>query len=101
MWCAGSSCRPPAARLRQSPRAGGAVGEQGHRVVVAGGHRDGCAEPGHLDRRQRVGQRPVADLAVRVVTPRPHVAVGGEGMYEARCRSCFVPHADAPTIHPD
>jgi hypothetical protein len=20
-------------------------------------------------------------------------------MYEARCRACFVPHADAPTIH--
>ena len=29
------------------------------------------------------------------------VAVGGEGMYEARCRNCFVPHADAPTVHPE
>gem|GEM_PF-1777317 len=31
-------------------------------------------------------------------TPRhlTSVAVGGAGMYEAYCRSCFVPHADAP-----
>src|SRR6266542_3398718 len=27
------------------------------------------------------------------------VAVGAAGMYEARCRRCFVPHADAPTVH--
>ena len=27
------------------------------------------------------------------------VAVGASDKYEARCRSCFVPHADAPTVH--
>ena len=27
------------------------------------------------------------------------VAVGAGGMYEARCRRCFVPHADAPTSY--
>jgi len=21
------------------------------------------------------------------------------GVYEARCRACFVPHPDAPTVH--
>ena len=24
---------------------------------------------------------------------------GAAGLYEARCRACFVPHADAPTVH--
>jgi thymidine kinase len=27
------------------------------------------------------------------------VAVGAADKYEARCRMCFVPHADAPTVH--
>jgi thymidine kinase len=27
------------------------------------------------------------------------VAVGASDKYEARCRGCFVPHADAPTVH--
>ena len=27
------------------------------------------------------------------------VAVGASDKYEARCRDCFVPHADAPTVH--
>lgn len=29
------------------------------------------------------------------------VTVGAGGMYEARCRGCFVPDADAPTVHSD
>src|SRR5712691_11475143 len=42
-----------------------------------------------------------ANYTQRTFESEERVAVGGEGMYEARCRSCFVPHADAPTIHPD
>src|SRR5256714_8532560 len=42
-----------------------------------------------------------ANYSQRTFESEERVAVGGEGMYEARCRPCFVPHADAPTIHPD
>jgi len=40
-----------------------------------------------------------ANYTQRTFESEERVAVGGEGMYEARCRSCFVPHADAPTVH--
>jgi thymidine kinase len=42
-----------------------------------------------------------ANYTQRTFESEERVAVGGEGMYEARCRQCFVPHADAPTIHSD
>jgi thymidine kinase len=42
-----------------------------------------------------------ANYTQRTFESEERVAVGGEGMYEARCRQCFVPHADAPTIHQD
>jgi thymidine kinase len=42
-----------------------------------------------------------ANYTQRTFESEERVAVGGEGMYEARCRKCFVPHADAPTIHED
>jgi thymidine kinase len=42
-----------------------------------------------------------ANYTQRTFESEERVAVGGEGMYEARCRRCFVPHADAPTIHED
>jgi len=38
-----------------------------------------------------------ANYTQRTFDSQERVAVGGEGMYEARCRRCFVPHADAPT----
>src|SRR5438874_615988 len=40
-----------------------------------------------------------ANYTQRTFESEERVAVGGAGMYEARCRSCFVPHADAPTMH--
>jgi thymidine kinase len=40
-----------------------------------------------------------ANYTQRTVESEERVAVGGGDMYEARCRGCFVPHADAPTIH--
>ena len=40
-----------------------------------------------------------ANYTQRTFDSEERVAVGGEGMYEARCRACFVPHADAPTVH--
>ncbi len=40
-----------------------------------------------------------ANYSQRIFESEERVAVGAGGMYEARCRRCFVPHADAPTIH--
>lgn len=42
-----------------------------------------------------------ANYSQRTFESEERVAVGALGMYEARCRKCFVPHADAPTIHRD
>ena len=42
-----------------------------------------------------------ANYTQRTFESEERVAVGGAGMYEARCRGCFVPHADAPTVHED
>jgi thymidine kinase len=40
-----------------------------------------------------------ANYSQRTVETKERVAVGASDMYEARCRRCFVPHADAPTVH--
>jgi len=40
-----------------------------------------------------------ANYSQRTFESEERVAVGGAGMYEARCRAHFVPHADAPTVH--
>lgn len=40
-----------------------------------------------------------ANYSQRTFESEERVAVGAAGMYEARCRGCFVPHADAPTVH--
>jgi thymidine kinase len=38
-----------------------------------------------------------ANYSQRTVESKERVAVGDGSMYEARCRRCFVPHADKPT----
>jgi thymidine kinase len=43
----------------------------------------------------RCGQ--TANYSQRTFESEERVAVGASGMYEARCRRCFVPHADTPT----
>ena len=45
----------------------------------------------------RCGQ--TANYSQRTFESEERVAVGAGGMYEARCRRCFVPHADAPTSY--
>ena len=40
-----------------------------------------------------------ANYSQRTFESEERVAVGAADMYEARCRKCFVPHADAPTLH--
>jgi thymidine kinase len=42
-----------------------------------------------------------ANYSQRTFESEERVAVGAIGMYEARCRRCFVPHAVAPTILED
>jgi thymidine kinase len=42
-----------------------------------------------------------ANYSQRTFESEERVAVGASDMYEARCRRCFVPHADAPTVHAD
>ena len=41
-----------------------------------------------------------ANYSQRTFQSEERVAVGASDKYEARCRMCFVPHADAPTVHP-
>lgn len=40
-----------------------------------------------------------ANYSQRTFESDERVAVGASDKYEARCRMCFVPHADAPTVH--
>ncbi len=40
-----------------------------------------------------------ANYSQRTFDSDERVAVGAADKYEARCRRCFVPHADAPTVH--
>jgi thymidine kinase len=40
-----------------------------------------------------------ANYSQRTFNSEERVAVGAGNMYEARCRRCFVPHADAPTSY--
>jgi len=40
-----------------------------------------------------------ANYSQRTVESDERVEVGASDKYEARCRKCFVPHADAPTLH--
>ena len=39
-----------------------------------------------------------ANYSQRTVESEARVEVGASDKYEARCRQCFVPHADAPTL---
>ena len=40
-----------------------------------------------------------ANYSQRTVASEARVEVGASDKYEARCRKCFVPHADTPTLH--
>ena len=90
------------------------LAEQGMRVIVAGLDQDYTGKPWEpMPQLLAVAEYITKTHAICVKCGQPanytqrtfeseeRVAVGGEGMYEARCRQCFVPHADAPTTHPD
>lgn len=40
-----------------------------------------------------------ANYSQRTVESEARVEVGAADKYEARCRKCFIPHADSPTLH--
>ncbi len=90
------------------------LAERGLRVIVAGLDQDYTGKPWepipqllaiaeYITKTHAIcvkcGQP--ANYSQRTFESEERVAVGGGGMYEARCRQCFVPHAHAPTIHPD
>ena len=90
------------------------LAEHGMRVIVAGLDQDYTGKPWepmpqllavaeYITKTHAICMKcgHPANYTQRTFESEERVAVGGEGMYEARCRQCFVPHADAPTIHPD
>jgi thymidine kinase len=90
------------------------LAEQGMRVIVAGLDQDYTGKPWepmpqllaiaeYITKTHAICMKcgQPANYTQRTFESEERVAVGGEGMYEARCRQCFVPHADAPTMHQD
>lgn len=90
------------------------LAERGLRVIVAGLDQDYTGKPWepmpqllaiaeYITKTHAICMKcgQPANYTQRTFESEERVAVGGAGMYEARCRQCFVPHADAPTIHPD
>ena len=96
------------------PAACNTLADRGKRIIVAGLDQDYLGRPfepmpqllaiaEYITKTHAICMKcgQPANYTQRTFESEERVAVGGEGMYEARCRSCFVPHADAPTIHPD
>jgi thymidine kinase len=90
------------------------LAEQGMRVIVAGLDQDYTGKPWepmpqllavaeYITKTHAICMKcgQPANYTQRTFESEERVAVGGEGMYEARCRQCFVPHADAPTANPE
>jgi thymidine kinase len=88
------------------------LAERGMRVIIAGLDTDYTAKPWepmpqllaiaeYITKTHAICMRcgQPANYTQRTFESEERVAVGGAGMYEARCRGCFVPHADAPTVH--
>jgi thymidine kinase len=88
------------------------LAERGVRVIIAGLDQDYTGKPWepmpqllaiaeYITKTHAICMKcgQPANYTQRTFDSEERVAVGGEGMYEARCRQCFVPHADAPTVH--
>lgn len=88
----------------------GELARRGLRVIIAGLDQDYMGQPfepmpqllavaEYITKTHaicvRCGQP--ANYSQRTTPIEGRVAVGAVDMYEARCRRCFVPHADAPT----
>ncbi len=89
------------------------LAEQGKRVIVAGLDQDYTGKPFEpmpqllsiaefITKTHAICVKcgSTANYSQRTVESEARVEVGASDKYEARCRQCFVPHADAPTLHP-
>jgi thymidine kinase len=87
------------------------LAEQGKRVIVAGLDQDYTGKPfGPMPQLLSIAEfitkthaicvkcGGTANYSQRTVESDALVEVGASDKYEARCRKCFVPHADAPTL---
>jgi thymidine kinase len=90
-----------------------ALAEQGKRVIVAGLDQDYTGKPfepmpqllsiaEYITKIHAICVKcgATANFTQRTVESDARVEVGASDKYEARCRKCFVPHSDAPTLHP-
>jgi len=89
------------------------LAERGKRVIVAGLDQDYTGKPFEpmpqllaiaefITKTHAICVKcgATANYSQRTVESDARVEVGASDKYEARCRQCFVPHADAPTLHP-
>src|SRR5256885_8240002 len=87
------------------------LAEQGKRVIVAGLYQDYTGKPFEpmpqllsvaefITKTHAICVKcgATANYSQRTVESEARVEVGAADKYEARCRKCFVPHADAPTL---
>jgi thymidine kinase len=90
------------------------LAQSGLRVIIAGLDQDYTGKPfepmpqllaiaEYITKTHAICMRcgQTANYSQRTFESDELVAVGAGGMYEARCRRCFVPHADAPTTYSD
>src|ERR1044072_678162 len=88
------------------------LAQRGVRVIIAGLDQDYTGKPWepmpqllaiaeYITKTHAICMRcgQPANYSQRTFDSEERVAVGASDKYEARCRMCFVPHADAPTIH--
>ena len=88
------------------------LARRGVRVIIAGLDQDYTGKPWepmpqlpaiaeHITKTHAICMRcgQPANYSQRTFESEERVAVGASDKYEARCRACFVPHADAPTVH--
>lgn len=88
------------------------LAERGKRVIVAGLDQDYTGKPfdpmpqllsiaEFITKTHAICVKcgATANYSQRTVESDALVEVGAADKYEARCRKCFVPHADTPTLH--
>jgi thymidine kinase len=88
------------------------LADRGKRVIVAGLDQDYLGKPfepmpqllaiaEYITKTHAICMKcgQPANYSQRTFESDERVAVGAADKYEARCRACFVPHADAPTVH--
>ena len=88
------------------------LAKRGVRVIIAGLDQDYTGKPWepmpqllaiaeYITKTHAICMRcgQPANYSQRTFESEERVAVGASDKYEARCRRCFVPHADAPTVH--